>query len=145
MAEYLVSKIFSTSAGFALELTCFRQDGVCLLLRNANDFLFAGNGNSLAASILNQTACLGFCLIKKSLTLTNNLTSLSELARERVANLVQDLKCSLSINLPKPAFTKRRRLRILDEHGELFDEIQYSCFVHIHPSEIAHAKQHTTT
>ncbi len=128
----LIGIIFGTSTRLTLELAGVGHDGVGLLLRDAHDFLLAGNRHSLAASVFDEARALGFRIVEEALTLTNDLARLREFARERIADFIHNLKSRGDVDLAKIVLAEHR-FRILKKDREFLNETENSCFVHCIP------------
>ncbi len=133
MPEHLVGVVLGAGAGLALQLAGIGQNGVGLLLGDAHDLLLGGDGDGLAAGILDHAVGLDLGVVQKALALAHDLAGLGELRREQIANLVHDVEGGGDIDLAKVVLAEDR-LRVLQEDRELFEQPKYSGFVHVVPS-----------
>ena len=140
VAEHLVSVIFRTGTRLALELAGVSQDGVGLLLGDANNLLLGGDGHCLAAGILDHAVRFGFRIVEKALALAYDLTRLREFARERVADLVDDLERGGHIYLAKIVLAENW-LCFLKQNREFLKKTQNPGFVHVIPSNLLHMRR----
>ena len=135
MTEHLVGVVFRAGARLTLKLAGIGQDGVGLLLGDAHDLLLGGDGHRLAARIFDHAVCFGFRIIEKALTFAHNLARLCEFARERVADLVDDLESGGHVNLAKVVLAENW-LCILKQNREFLEKTQDPGFVHVIPSNL---------
>lgn len=92
-----------------------------------------GDGDRLAAGVLDHAVGLDLGVVQKALALAHDLAGLGELRREQIANLVHDVEGGGDIDLAKVVLAEDR-LRVLQEDREFFEQPKYSGFVHVVPS-----------
>ena len=130
-----VQVVEGRAAELALELARVGDQLVGLLLGDAHDLLLGGDGHRLAARIFDHAVRFGFRIIEKALTFAHNLARLREFARERVADLVNDLESGGHVNLAKVVLAENW-LCILKQNREFLEKTQDPGFVHVIPSNL---------